>query len=216
MVASYTQLLARRYRGRLDNDADDFINYAVDGVTRMQGLINDLLAYSRVGTTGKEAHPTDLNQILGHTLADLHAAITESGAVVTHDPLPVLPADSTQMGQLFQNLITNAVKFRGAEPPRVHVAARWSDGRWLFSVQDNGIGIEPQYAERIFAIFQRLHTRAEYSGTGIGLAICRRIVEGHGGEIWVESCAGEGSTFWFTITPRQEHADDERHQQQAG
>jgi PAS domain S-box-containing protein len=216
MVASYTQLLARRYRGRLDSDADDFINYAVDGVTRMQGLINDLLAYSRVGTTGKEARLTDLNQVLDHTLADLQTAIGESSAVVTHDPLPVLPADGTQLGQLFQNLIANAIKFRGTEPPRVHIAARWIDGRWLFSVQDNGIGIEPQYAERIFAIFQRLHTRAEYPGTGIGLAICRRIVERHGGEISVESEPGEGSTFWFTITPKQEHADGDRYHQQAG
>jgi PAS domain S-box-containing protein len=202
MVSSYTQLLAKRYRGKLDADADEFIAFAVDGVTRMQQLINDLLAYSRVRTKGREFAPTDGEAVLKSALANLQVAITESGASITHDPLPVVLADEGQLVQLFQNLIGNALKFRGEAPPRVHISAEQRGLDWLFSVRDQGIGIEPEYAERVFLIFQRLHNRSEYPGTGIGLAICKRIVERHGGRIWVESQPGNGSTFFFTIPAR--------------
>ena len=203
MVSSYTQLLARRYKGRLDADADEFIAFAVDGANRMQRLINDLLAYSRVGTRGKEFEPTDCTAVFDQALANLKAAIEESGAVVTHDPLPTVMADNMQLGQLFQNLIGNAIKYHGDEPPRVHVSAEQKGNDWVFSVRDNGIGIDPQYAERIFVIFQRLHTREEYPGTGIGLAICKKIVERHGGRIWVESQLGAGLHV-LLHHPRQE------------
>ncbi|MBV9774073.1 MAG: PAS domain S-box protein [Gemmatimonadetes bacterium] len=202
MVASYTQLLARRYRGRLDEDADEFIGYAVDGVTRMQALINDLLAYSRVGTRGAEHAPTDMEAVYGRVLASLGPALEDEGATVTHDPLPTVVADAGQMGQLLQNLVGNAIKFHGPEAPRVHVSARRGQGEWLFSVSDNGIGIAPEFAERIFVIFQRLHSRAEYPGTGIGLSICKKIVERHGGRIWLESEPGRGTTFYFTLPDR--------------
>ena len=207
MVASYTQLLARRYRDRLDADASDFIGYAVDGVTRMQVLINDLLTYSRVGSTEKRFTPTPLQDVLKRALANLQTAIEESGAVVTHDPLPVVKGDAPQLVQLFQNLIGNAIKYRGEKPPQIHVSVCREDGNWRVAVRDNGIGIEPQYAERIFEIFQRLHTADQYSGTGIGLAICRKIVERHGGRIWVESQAGMGATFHLTIPA---HAEGKR------
>ena len=199
MVSSYTQLLARRYQGQLDADADEFIAYAVDGANRMQRLINDLLAYSRVGTRAKGFEPTDCTAVLDQALANLKAAIEKSGAVVTHDPLPTVMADNLQLVQLFQNLIGNAIKFHVEKPPRIHVSAEQKGNEWVFSVRDNGIGIDPQYAERIFVIFQRLHTREEYPGTGIGLAICKKIVERRGGRIWVESQPGTGSTFYFTI-----------------
>jgi len=221
MVTSYVQLLARRYKDKLDADADDFINFAVDGATRMQRLIDGLLIYSRVGTRGKEFEPTDCEMILGQCLNNLQVAIGERGAVITHDPLPTVMADHLQLTQLFQNLIDNAIKFRrGEEPPRIHISAKpiaefgirntelnselrtqiseLKDG-WVFSVHDNGIGIAPEYADRIFVIFQRLHDREKYPGTGIGLAICKKIVERHGGSIWVESEPGKGATFYFTI-----------------
>ena len=203
MVASYTQLLARRYRGRLDADADEFIGYAVEGVTRMQELINDLLAYSRVGTRAKPFEPTDVGAVLERTLVNLQPAIEESGAVVTHDRLPTILADPVQLGQLFQNLIGNAIKFRSAEPPRIHVSAALADGEWTFGVRDNGIGIDMEFADRIFVMFQRLHSRSEYAGTGIGLAICKKIVERHGGRMGVRSAPGRGSTFTFTIPDRR-------------
>jgi len=199
MVASYTQLLARRYQGKLDADADEFIAYAVDGANRMQTLINDLLTYSRVGMRAKPFEPTDCDAICERALGNLKVAIEESGAVVAHDRLPTLMADASQLIQLFQNLIGNAIKFRGADPPHVHIAAEQHSAEWVFSIRDNGIGIDPQYAERVFVIFQRLHTRAEYPGTGIGLAICKKIVERHGGRIWVESQGDQGSRFCFTI-----------------
>jgi signal transduction histidine kinase len=199
MVTSYTQLLARRYQGKLDADADDFIAYVVDGTARMQALINDILSYSRIGTRGKSFEPTDCELVFAHVLANLKLAIDESGAVVTHDPLPTLSADRTQLTQLFQNLIGNAIKFRGVEQPRVHVAVERQGTEWLFSICDNGIGIDPQYLERIFIIFQRLHTRTEYPGTGMGLAICKKIVERHGGRIWVESQSGQGTKFCFVV-----------------
>jgi signal transduction histidine kinase len=199
MVSSYTQLLARRYRGKLDDDADEFIAYAVDGATRMQTLINDLLAYSRVGTRGSEHAPTDVQRVFEVACANLRMAIEESGAEVASGELPTVIGDEIQLGQLFQNLIGNALKFRGERPIKVSVEAESRDGEWLFSVRDNGIGIEPQYAERIFLIFQRLHGKAEYAGTGIGLAVCKKIVERHGGRIWAESQPGEGSAFYFTL-----------------
>jgi PAS domain S-box-containing protein len=199
MVASYTQLLARRYRGKLDQDADDFINYAVDGAVRMQELINALLEYSRIGTRKRELAPVDLAEPIASALKNLERVLEESGAVVTHDPLPTVTCDSTQMMQLFQNLIANAVKFRREAPLRIHIAATRDGEQWTFSVADNGIGIEPEYLTRIFEIFERLHGRDQYSGTGIGLAVCKRIVERHGGRIWATSTLGEGTTFWFTI-----------------
>lgn len=202
MVASYCQLLQRRYGGKLDETADEFIGFAVDGATRMQTLINDLLAYSRVGMRGKTFKPIDCSEIYAATLLNLRLAIEESDARIACDPLPTVTGDATQLTQLFQNLIGNAIKFRGDEAPRIHVGAVCEDDTWTISVRDEGIGIEPQYAERIFQIFQRLHGRDEYPGTGIGLAVCKKIVEGHGGRIWFESEPGKGCTFYFTLPNR--------------
>ena len=199
MVSSYTQLIARRYQGKLDADADEFIAFAVDGANRMQRLIQDLLAYSRVNTTGRQFEPTAMETALNSALGNLVNAAKESQAVITHDPLPAVMGDERQLAQLFQNLLSNAIKFSGAQPPRIHISAKQTDGQWLFSVRDHGIGMDPQYGDRIFVIFQRLHTRAEYPGTGIGLAICKKIVERHGGRIWVESELGKGATFYFTM-----------------
>ena len=199
MVSSYTQLIARRYKGKLDADADEFIAFAVDGANRMQRLILDLLAYSRVNTAGRQFEPTAMETVLKAALNNLTDAVKESQAVITHDPLPAVMGDDKQLAQLFQNLLSNAVKFGGAQPPRIHISAKQTDGEWLFSVRDHGIGLDPQYADLIFVIFQRLHTRAEYPGTGIGLAICKKIVERHGGRIWVESELGKGATFYFTL-----------------
>jgi PAS domain S-box-containing protein len=199
MVASYTQLLGRRYKGKLDADADEFIRYAVDGVNRMQRLIQDLLAYSRVGTRGHEFKPLASGRALERALANLQALVQESGATVTSGELPQVLADETQLTQLFQNLVGNALKFRGKETPRVEVTAERQGAEWRFTVADNGLGIEPQYFERIFVIFQRLHGKEEYPGTGIGLAICKKIVERHGGRIGLTSQPGQGTTFWFTL-----------------
>ena len=199
MISGFSQLLARRYREKLGPEADEFIGYVVDGTNRMQRLINDLLAYSRVGTKGGKFEPTDVSVVLEKTMQNLRAIIEESGALVSHDPLPTVMADGIQLPLLFQNLIGNAVKFRGAQRPRIHVSARLEGGEWIFSVKDNGIGIEPKYFGRIFTIFQRLHGNTEYPGTGIGLAICKKIAERHGGRIWVESETGKGSTFFFSI-----------------
>ena len=195
----FVQLLAKRYKGRLDQDADDFINYAVDGVKRMRSLINDLLAYSRVGSRGREFKPVSSDVVLDHALSNLQMAIEQSGAVVTWDPLPVVTGDNSQLVQLFQNLIGNAIKFNRNGAPRIHVSADQQGSEWVFSVRDNGIGIEPEYFGRIFLIFQRLHDRKQYPGTGIGLAICKKVVERHGGEIWADSEPGTGSTFYFTL-----------------
>jgi len=203
-VSSYVQLLARRYRGKLDSDADDFIAFAVDGAKRMQELILDLLAYSRVGTLGENLEPTDSGAALSQALINLRTAMEESGAAVTHESLPIVTADRSQLIQLFQNLIANAIKFCG-DKPEVHVAAERKRGEWVFSVRDNGIGIGSEYAERIFVIFQRLHTMDKYSGTGIGLAICKKIVDRHGGRLWVESREGTGSRFYFTIPIKEEN-----------
>jgi len=199
MVASYVQLLSKRYRGKLGQEADEFIAYAVDGATRMQQLINDLLMFSRVGTRGNELRPVAMEAVLDDVLTGLQILRHETGATVTHDPLPIVQGDATQLGQLLQNLISNAIKFRGDESPRVHISATAHGHEWLFAVRDNGIGIDPQYHERIFVIFQRLHGRGEYPGTGIGLAVCKKIVERHGGRMWVESTMGSGATFYFTL-----------------
>ncbi|EPX60230.1 Phytochrome, two-component sensor histidine kinase [Cystobacter fuscus DSM 2262] len=199
MVASFTQLLARRYKGRLDSDADEFIAFAVDGVTRMQRLIQDLLAYSRVGTKGHEFKPVEAGPALDKALANLKTLVDETGASITQGPLPRVMADESQLTQLFQNLVGNALKFRGPKPTRIRVDAERQGDSWRFTVSDNGIGIEPQYFERIFIIFQRLHNKEDYPGTGIGLAICKKIVERHGGRIGLESYPGQGSVFWFTL-----------------
>jgi len=199
MVASYTQLLAKRYKGRLDPDADVFIGFAVDAVTRMKRLISDLLLYSRVGTKGKEFVPLSLPLVLERVLLTLQVTLEENGAQVTFDPLPDVLGDEVQLEQLLQNLLGNALKFRSTAPPQVHVSVDAFDRKWVFAVRDNGIGIDPQYFQRIFVIFQRLHGKDEYPGTGIGLAICKKIVERHGGRIWVESKPGDGCTFFFTL-----------------
>ena len=205
MVASYTQLLAKRYKGRLDSDADEFIAFAVDGCNRMQGLIRDLLAYSRAGTNGKAFCEVSAEDALQGALTNLRIAIEQSGAVVSHDSLPAIMTDETQLTQVFQNLVGNAIKYRSAEGPRVHVsAAKKGDNEWIFSVRDNGLGIEPQYFERIFIIFQRLHGRDEFEGTGIGLAICKKVLERLGGRIWVESQPEKGSTFYFALPESSE------------
>jgi signal transduction histidine kinase len=199
MITNFTQLLAKRYEGKLDSDADEFVAYIVDGTSRMHVLINDLLAYARLGSQGLEFARTYCEATLADAVSDLAGAIEENGATVTHDPLPTVMADRNQLTSLFQNLLSNAIKFRAAEPPVVHVSARRSGDEWIFSVRDNGIGIEPEHFGRIFLIFQRLHARGKYSGTGVGLAICRKIVERHGGKIWIESQTGKGSTFYFTM-----------------
>ncbi|MDZ7956931.1 MAG: PAS domain-containing protein [Aulosira sp. DedQUE10] len=213
MVTSYLQLLERRYKNQLDVSADEFIAYAVDGAVRMQTLINDLLNYSRVSTRGQPFKLVDCTAVLEKAIANLEVAIKESNAVITYDPLPEIMADTTQLAQVFQNLIGNAIKFCGEEPPEIHIQAIRNtiqsetensqltplENEWLFSVRDRGIGVESQYAERIFVIFQRLHSRSKYPGTGIGLAICKKIIERHGGQIWMESEPGQGSIFYFTI-----------------
>ncbi|MFA4985922.1 MAG: PAS domain S-box protein [Candidatus Brocadiia bacterium] len=204
MVSSFTQLLAERYKDQLDEKARKYINYAVDGAVRMQRLIIDLLAYSRVGTRGKPLVPTDSHAILGEAIRDLAAAIEENRAIITNDDLPTVISDGTQLEQVFQNLLANAIKFHGNEQPRIHVSARDERHEWVFSVKDNGIGIEKQHAARVFEIFQRLHNRQEYPGTGIGLAVCKRIVERHGGRIWFESEPGSGTTFFFTVPKQQQ------------
>jgi light-regulated signal transduction histidine kinase (bacteriophytochrome) len=201
MVASYTQLLSRRYKGKLDTDTDEFIAFAVDGASRMQRLIQDLLAYSRVGTKGKDLLETSSEDALQQALVNLRGAIEDSNAVVTHDSLPAVLADEMQLVQLFQNLVGNAIKYQKPGIPHVHISAAKNGGRtWDFAVKDDGLGIDPQYFERIFGMFQRLHKRDEFAGTGIGLAICKKIVERHGGNISVESQPGQGSTFRFALS----------------
>jgi PAS domain S-box-containing protein len=203
MVASYTDLLANRYRGRLDADADEFIGYAVDGARRMQQLIQDLLEFARVGTRGRPFAPVPSRRALDRACLNLRARIEETGAEVVVQDLPVLVADEGQLVQLFQNLLGNALKFRGKEPPRVVVSSRRGDCEWVVAVADNGIGIAPEHFQRVFQVFQRLHGRDEYPGTGIGLAICKRIVDRHGGRIWIESEVGKGATFLFSIPDRE-------------
>jgi signal transduction histidine kinase len=198
-VASYAQLLARRYRGKLETDADEFIDYMVGGVTRMHTLLNDMLAYSRVTeSTDRPLAPANLNAVLQSALMNLRATIEESQAEVTHQDLPTVNGDEIQLIQVFQNLVGNAIKYKGSDPPRISITAENATDECILSVQDNGLGIDPQYAERIFGIFKRLHGR-ELPGTGMGLAICKRIIERHNGRIWVESEPGKGSTFRFTL-----------------
>jgi PAS domain S-box-containing protein len=198
-VASYAQLLSRRYSGKLGDDAEEFIRYTVDGAERMKRMITDLLDYSRVGIAGKPVDEVPAQEILEEALENLAAAIRESGARVSADPLPALWVDRAQFVRLFQNLIGDAIKFRGEATPRIHVGVLPQGGAWQFSFSDNGIGIEPQYLERIFGLFQRLHERSAFPGTGMGLALCRKIVEQHGGRMWAESTPGEGTTFHFTV-----------------
>jgi PAS domain S-box-containing protein len=207
MISSYTQLIGRRYKDKLDADGEEFIEYAVDGATRMQDRIQALLTYSRVGTRGKEFEPIDCEDVLNEALSNLQVAIKKSEASITHDPLPTVPADGTQMVQLFQNLIENGIKFQDEKKPEVHVSAKEQDEEWLFSFRDNGIGIDPEYSDRIFLIFKKLHAKGEYAGTGVGLALCKKIVERHGGRIWVESELGKGATFYFTILKERKEED---------
>jgi PAS domain S-box-containing protein len=212
IIEGFIKLLDKRYKGKLDEKADEFIEHTVDGVERMRELINDLLEYSKVGTKGINLKPIDFSLAVDKTVLNLKTAIEEISAVVTHDELPTVMADDSQISSLFQNLIGNALKFHGKKTLRVHVSAERKDNEWVFSVRDNGIGIDPEQAERIFVVFQRLHTREEYPGTGIGLAICKRIIERHGGRIRVESEPGKGSTFYFTIPDREliTHTPDRR------
>lgn len=198
MVATYTQLLAERYQGKLDENADKYIHYALEGAVRMQMLVKDLLAFSRVGRKQETPRETDCNLVVRNVIANLQSQIQETGARISYEVLPVLVADPSELLQLFQNLIGNAIKFRGTEPPEIRIRAKKKKNEWLFSVEDNGIGIAPQHAEDVFVIFKRLHTREEYPGSGIGLAICKKIVEHNQGRIWVESQPGMGSTFHFT------------------
>jgi len=199
MISSFLQLLQRRYEGQLDSDADEFIDYAVDGAARMQELINDLLAYSRVNRTTSEFEKVDLEKVLDEVLMYHKLSIKENDAHVTREPLPTVNGDYSQMVQVFQNLVGNAIKYRDEEAPKIHISAKKEDDNWLFKVEDNGIGIDPKYFERVFLIFKRLHTNEEYSGTGIGLAITKRIIERHGGDIWVDSQLGKGSKFYFNL-----------------
>jgi len=208
MIASYTQLILRRYGDRFDGDAREFMDFIVDGATRMKQLIEDLLAYSRVGTHGKAFRPTDSGAAVQKALANLRAAIESSTGTVTHDPLPTINADEFQLVQLFQNLIGNALKFKGTETPRVHISVNEQADTWTFGVKDNGIGIDGEYFDRIFMVFQRLHSRTDYPGTGIGLAICKKVVDRHGGRLWIESGVGSGSTFWFTVPKKVGGVDD--------
>lgn len=202
MVAGFTQLLQLHYGEKLDDDGREFIRYAVDGATRMQRLIQDLLAYSRVGSRGNPFRDVDCEGVLKQAMANLEAAFGESGATVEHEPLPRVAGDGSQLVQLFQNLLANAIKFHGPEPTAIHVSAREVEGAVQFSVRDNGIGIESRFFDRIFVIFRQLHSKSKYAGSGVGLAICKRIVERHGGRLWVDSELGHGSTFHFTVPRR--------------
>ena len=198
-VASFCELLSDRYKAQLDDNAREWIGYAVAGARRMRGLVADLLEYSRLQSPTRRFAPTDCASVVAEAVANLRVSIDEMRAEVSHDPLPVVTADAPQLAHLFQNLIANAIKFRGNQPPRVHVSAERHGNEWAFSVRDNGIGIEPRHCEQIFDVFRRLHPEGQYPGTGIGLAICKRVVEQHGGQIWVESEPGRGSVFYFSL-----------------
>lgn len=199
MVSTYSEMLGRKFGGQLGEKGDEYIRYTVQGAQRMQQLLKDLLAYTQASVLGDEpAEDVHANQALQHALSNLHAAIVSSGARITHDDLPVVRMHLFQLEQVFQNLIGNAIRYRREDAPEIHVAAKWMDGQWLFSIRDNGIGIEPRYQERIFGMFKRLHNNADYPGTGMGLAICQRIIHRGRGRIWVESELGRGSTFFFT------------------
>jgi PAS domain S-box-containing protein len=204
-IAGFVKLLEKRYTGQLDEKADEFIGYIIDGVKKMERLIHDILEYSQVDAKGKDFWPVNCSIAVEEAVNNLRSAIEESGVELTYDLLPTLIADSSQLSRLFQNLISNAIKFRGNEPLKIHISAQQKGDEWIFSVRDNGIGIDPQFFERIFVIFQRLHTKEEYKGTGIGLAICKKIVERHGGRIWVESAPGAGSIFQFTLPSKEDN-----------
>jgi len=206
-IAGMVQLLQKHYHGKLDEQADEYIEFTVEAADRMRKLINDLLTYSRVDRFGNHFVETDIEKVLETALTNLRVAVEESQATVTHDPLPALMIDATQITQIFQNLLGNAIKFRGERPLQIHIGAQEVDNTWRFEVRDNGIGIEPQYFERIFGVFQRLHTRHEYLGTGIGLSLCKKIVERHGGSIWVESEIGQGASFCFTLPNRRRNGE---------
>ena len=199
MVTSFTQLLERRYKGQLDNEADDYIEFIVEGAHRMKYLIDDLLAFSRLNTQAKELESVELENVIDDVLSNLSVTIKENKACITYDPLPTVNADKTQMMQVFQNLVANAIKFQGSNPPKIHISAHKDEKEWKFAVTDNGIGIDPEYQKQIFEVFKRLHTREEYPGSGIGLSVSQKIIRRHGGNIWVESELGKGSTFYFTI-----------------
>ena len=199
MITSYLQLLQRRYQGNLDEKADKYIYFAVEGASRMQNMVNDLLNFSRVTTCAREPETTNCNFILNQALSNLKLIIKENNATISHGPLPEIIVDPTQLIQVFQNIIMNGIKFHNEESPKIHIYAEEKTNEWTFSVQDNGIGIEPQHFERIFEYFKRLHKREEYPGTGMGLAICKKIIEKQGGRIWVESEPSKGSTFYFTL-----------------
>ncbi|MHB0856377.1 MAG: PAS domain-containing sensor histidine kinase [Anaerolineae bacterium] len=201
-ISGFLQLLERRYADKLDEDAMHLIKRAVAASHRMRALVEGLLSLSRITTRGRDLRQVSMEEAVEAASGSLQVAITESGAVVTHDPLPVVQADPVQMEQMLRNLIGNALKFAGSEAPRIHVSASRESDAWVFSVRDNGIGIDPQFHERIFVVFQRLHTREEYPGHGLGLAICQRVVERHGGRLWVESSEGGGATFRFSIPDR--------------
>ena len=203
-IVSFTQLLARRYSGKLDTDADDFIRYTVDGTKRMQELINDILAYSRLRKSSDQFVSVDCEALLTEVLQSMQSVIEQNEAEIVHEKLPTVAGDRTQLAQLFRNLVGNAVKFRGSEAPRIQLTATRQQQHWLFAVSDNGIGIAPEYFDRIFVVFRRLHAAAEYPGTGIGLSICKRIVENHGGKIWLQSEPGKGTTFFFTLKEKGE------------
>jgi light-regulated signal transduction histidine kinase (bacteriophytochrome) len=203
-IAGCVQLLARRYEGRLDEGADELITHIVQGVERMQSLTNDILDFARINTKNKKFESVDIAHVLQVAIANLEDSLLSSGAVITHDELPRVHADSRQLASVFQNLLGNAIKFRRQVPPRIHLFVQRDVGQWRFALKDNGIGIERDYFDRIFVIFQRLHTRTEFPGTGIGLAVCKKIIQRHGGRIWIESEPGKGSTFFFTIPDRQE------------
>lgn len=207
MISSYTQLLERRYKGKIDADANEFISFIVEGASRMRNLINDLLAYSGLGNQKKDFRLTDCNIICDRVIANLQVPIQENSAVIIKDSLPVVMADGLILSQLFQNLISNAIKFRSKDCPRIEIVVELHKKEWIFNIRDNGIGIAPEFHERIFVIFQRLHSRTEYPGTGIGLAICKKAVEIHGGRIWVESIPGVGSTFCFSLPNRGGHSN---------
>jgi light-regulated signal transduction histidine kinase (bacteriophytochrome) len=199
MVTSFTQLLAKRYQGKLDQDADEFIHFAVDGATRMNAMIKGLLEYSRVSRARDDFARTDMNAALAAALRNLKLLVEETNARITFSPLPTVTGSMSLLVQVFQNLLSNALKFRGPPSPAVHIQAVRQDAHWHFTVQDNGIGIAPEYFQRIFVVFQRLHTKDEYPGTGIGLALCKKIIERHDGQIWVESVPGTGTIFHFTL-----------------
>ncbi len=199
MIASYLQLLERKYKGKLDDKADKYINFSVDGATRMQNLIDDILDFSRITTRAKELKPTDLESVYNGVISNLEVSIKETKADIVHDHLPVVMADNTQIAQVFQNLISNAIKFRSEDQPKINITTKEEEDHWLFAVQDNGIGIDSKHSDRIFEVFKRLHKKRDYPGTGIGLAITKKIVERHGGYIWVKSEIDKGSIFYFTL-----------------